>query len=412
MYLSTLSFLGSWAVFQPVTALPLETLSSESEPDTQASCSAPGECESCRVAVLLVSRSMSNKCTKHAEATVEYILDPLRADALVVVDYEAKAYTEFGLNLPPTSMQYLVNAIPPVFGDRLKLFGLIGGESEDLPSPFVNLPPEPPKGDGPDDAPKVGNWQQWYKVWVAWGLLEERERELGFKYDVVIKARSDSTPIPAWSPQLVCAQANAPKPLRLYAATDHVFWGPRDSFAPVAQVYPALKSWFLGSRKIALQRPFDVEALLRSMLAMIPIGFKTTGTWNSANKPNMVYFPRGIFPGKGDLTASPQTMIKNLQAVHKQGWRYIDPMVPSTDPKNATPPMEWPKQTGKGAYRGDSNFCTETSFLMWLFANNVTVCDLGTGTDQILYKVISRMLSAVYFPSFTLKLLVVMTCLS
>jgi hypothetical protein len=148
------------------------------------------------------------------------------------------------------------------------------------------------------------------------------------------------------------------------------------------------------------------------MLAMIPIGFKTTGTWNSANKPNMVYFPRGIFPGKGDLTASPQTMIKNLQAVHKQGWRYIDPMVPSTDPKNATPPMEWPKQTGKGAYRGDSNFCTETSFLMWLFANNVTVCDLGTGTDQILYKVISRMLSAVYFPSFTLKLLVVMTCLS
>jgi hypothetical protein len=330
---------------------------------------------------------MSNQCAKHAAAAVQFIIDPLQADALVVVDYDVDATTAYGLSLPPTSMQYLVNAIPPIFGDRLKVFGLIGGLADDLPSPFVNLPAEPGKSDGPDNAPKAGNWQQWYKVWVAWALLEARERAKGYQYDVVIKLRSDATPVPAWDNRFVCAQACAPEPPRLYAATDHVFWGPRNGFAVVAQTYPALKPWFLGSRGAALTRPFAVEPMLRSLLAMVPIGFLTTGTWNSVNKPGMVYFPRGLIPGKGDGTATPQDMIQNLQAVHKQGWRYIDPLAPVQRAPNATPPIEWPKQAGKGAYRGDFNFCTETSFLMWLFANNVTVCDLGTGTSEYLYKV-------------------------
>ena len=107
--------------------------------------------------------------------------------------------------------------------------------------------------------------------------MERRESENGVIFRVVIKLRSDATPLPDWDASFVCAQEhNYNKPLRVYAATDHVFWGPREGMQVLANTFEGIREYFQRARRAALTRPVAVGPMLRSMLASLPEGFVTT----------------------------------------------------------------------------------------------------------------------------------------
>ena len=283
---------------------------------------------------------------------------------------------------PGGGWQYLLlDELPHRFGRHLRSFGALDGERQpevntsgwSPETEFVSLPNIP----GPAKPGGAGKWYQWLKVREAFKLMELEEQRRGVEFEVVIKLRTDATPVPTWSVDFICETAQRPMPLRIFAATDHIFWGPRNAFKHAADIFDGIDGYFLGSHPDALHRPFDIKILLDSMKSTPELAWKPGAIngdcWFFYNKLSMMPFPRMV-PGDRE----PADMMVNLQAALDAGYVKV----------NDAPTVEWGARCG-GAYAADRAFMTEKSMLDYILHHDVTICDLSTNTTDYLYK--SRM---------------------
>jgi len=121
-----------------------------------------------------------------------------------------------------------------------------------------------------------------------------------------------------------------------------------------------------------MKREISTNALLGSLLAVPSEGREKTSSWKHYNKLGTLPF---INMGKG--TGSYNREIENMQEARKQGIKSWH--------KGSTARLS-AGYLSNTADNKPNGFNTEKDFVGWLIKNDITVCDLGAGTDAVRYK--------------------------
>lgn len=282
---------------------------------------------------------------------------------------------------------------------------------------------------------------QWLKLREAWRLMEALEAagDAGAaRFELVAKLRFDAVPLPEWR---ICAARDglrADAAPAIHAMSDLVFWGARAHVRIASRLYDAL-CYFEGAegararreraahgarpqlgavqragdasaagcvgavgsalaahggpRREPLSRPVSVCAMLASVRALPPAGWRRPRLYS---KLGTLPFPRlqptggaepagevgGIGRAKGADAAA--LLEAHLQAARDAGWAWVDPLTPAAASKQPVPPLAHARASRYDYQPG--LFVSEKDFAWWMIAHNVTVCDLGAGTSGVLLK--------------------------
>jgi hypothetical protein len=282
----------------------------------------------------------------------------------------------------------LLEALPIALGKSLKAIGLVG--PSDCASSAMTRMSTMFEENGTNFAslPEVivsRELVQWYKLHEAFLLMEKHEAS-NKKFDVVIKLRFDCIPMPLWD---ICTYSDAMSKrstLRaIHACTDHVFWGRRDVMEVAAKdTWHAIQEYFLNQQSSwwdPFHRPLYVGAMLGTLLA-VPAASRNPETWQHFSKIGTLPYFEIESGDNGHLGY--EHMIDHMGAAWNEGMDFVDPQVtqyPGGGVVNLLPgPQSHPVDYTPGV------FANEKDFLTWLISRNITVCDIGAGTDAILYK--------------------------
>jgi len=289
---------------------------------------------------------------------------------------------------------------------------------------------------------------QWHKLRSAWTLMEASERAEGRRpFDIVLKLRFDATPLGTFQPCASFNAAAAAGALLLHAASDKVFWGPRAAVAVAIELHEALaRGSFggggdgLGSARVSVQRLLQLaEGVPPSAwsdrkgprqhynkVAMLPYPFAATAAVAASARrlPPQATDPRAhtllhlyaalsmgctsLGAYRADVSergssSSPRHEPVFTARLHSSSPRHepVCPPVPTirmvSGARAGAPTCLACKRspwrpcfpTGARASaldRTGTTFVAERDFLIWLLHRNVTVCDLGAGTSELLYK--------------------------
>lgn len=367
------------------------------------------------VALLLVGDSQPVAFQMHVQALLDNVVGPLSPDVYAVTDAGGS-----------TDLQNITvaRALPMLLGARLHALGLLYGVSEELlaelranhPSTVFSAVPPPNASLHGVRQPTHGKGIfQWYRLRECWRLLEEgeRRRKRSRQYELVFRLRFDWTPLDPWWPCLPDISLATTTPWAMHLAADHAFWGPRNTLAIAADTWDAFLTHFLGSAGVCanpMHRPLHVGAMLDSLRGM-PVWGTSKATWffyikimtlpwltvgnESVTKKRFGdrstsqqwdtehdwEYEWGTQPNATRLTDYHQAapVIDSLRAVQRAGWDYIG----TDDPEGLR------RHRGVLALHSDyrsGTFASEMSFLVWMIANNITLCDVGAGTTRVLWK--------------------------
>lgn len=218
-----------------------------------------------------------------------------------------------------------------------------------------------------------GSIQHWYKLKLAWHLLELYEKRLNAKYDVVIKFRADmiSLPIELYNRETFCTSAHS-KTLRSF--TDMAFWGNRDVMKVAASFFD---NFTLFANTKWKQRPLHARAMLKSLHDLPPRG-RTKVSWKFTNK--LITLPFPCYSDCNNVTVS--NMLLNLERAVRDGWDFIDPAI-----NNPMQPLITSGDDNKKKDRVDYCMCScEKDFLVWMIANNITMGEFFKNYTSVVWK--------------------------
>jgi hypothetical protein len=384
----------------------------------------------CHVAVLLVGRLSTQALSLHAPQMMQNIIEPLSADVFVVTDNETTpewAHTEVNDRLEDN----VAHVLPHMLRHQLRAFATYGEPPGALRraaaaahSPFSLTALARPRL----HVVKRRSWLSWLKLGDAWHLMEAHEATKRWKYAAVVRLRSDVTPVvPAWSRSALCAlQANDPS--SVYALSDHVLVGARGAMAVAAGLHAAILpifDRFVGEWAGMGAKPFSVTHALASALATHPCAFErrnmfynklaslplrpllppvwsasaTTGEWRAGgltgglatdahDDSTMELSGSHAISQEGepaDGTAARARLVDALRRARTQHWVFIDPRAMGAPPLVDT--LTWPPNRSR-IDELNVGFSSETGFIAWLLAHNVSVKELAllTRSTRLLWK--------------------------
>jgi len=391
--------------------------------------------EQCRVAILLVGRMSSLNLSLHTLAMRRYIVEPLRADVFAVSDNSTSAADldrdwKTSADAPEDTWAHV---LPRVLGRYLRTYATYGEPPEVLQQAAATS----------DGALRIESlrvpkhklvrkrtWGMWLKLQDAWNLLQARELAVGQRYTVVVRLRSDATPLPTWSRSQLCAQTAADTQ-SIFALTDQVFCGSRAAMAVAARLHSAIFTHYMGTWNGMTAKPFSVVHAIATAQAQHPCAFSGQ-TYRFYNK--LVHlqlypllgnatleeaaaqatrertpggrgqgpagdFDRGLtsheVPGSDALAHTQQslvdalTVLGELRAARKQS-PLVDPRESQGPGGRGAPPLvdmyAWPDVSRM--HERSATFGAEESFIAWLLFHNISVKELAlvSGSRHYLFK--------------------------
>ena len=158
----------------------------------------------CRVAALVVGSGHVPNATLHASYMREYVLLPLAAEIFLVTD-------------PPRpgkdASTSVAVAMPALLGQSIEGVAAYDTWEEGTAALLQNLTGVKPRTVA--RPPRPAGWVQpyaavqWHRLQAAWALMEERERRARRQFELVVKLRADSVPLPRWRSSRVCGVASS-----------------------------------------------------------------------------------------------------------------------------------------------------------------------------------------------------------
>ena len=158
----------------------------------------------CRVAALVVGSGHVPNATLHASYMREYVLLPLAAEIFLVTD-------------PPRpgkdASTSVAVVMPALLGQSIEGVAAYDTWEEGTVALLQNLTGVKPRTVA--RPPRPAGWVQpyaavqWHRLQAAWALMEERERRARRQFELVVKLRADSVPLPRWRSSRVCGVARS-----------------------------------------------------------------------------------------------------------------------------------------------------------------------------------------------------------
>mmetsp|Transcript_47739 Transcript_47739/g.147176 ORF Transcript_47739/g.147176 Transcript_47739/m.147176 type:complete len:360 (-) Transcript_47739:38-1117(-) len=234
-------------------------------------------------------------------------------------------------------------------------------------------------------------FKQFYHLEKAFELMAQHEAKEHFRYDVVVRARSDSVPAPP--SQLNLSEWRAEGGDRMYMMTDRIFWSRRENMATACAFWSALHNYYMGESPDPWNRTIPVWRF-----------------WDTIRRDPFVTRPtRNHFESwklYQKLTALPYPYIlntsfhyRNLRTAVERG---MITWSPAEDP-NGTKSLSFGSvvkvKGGKPFNVKDyqlANPQVEKDLLHWIMLHNITICDIGPSMRWLKVKgrLISRNLSS------------------
>ena len=258
---------------------------------------------------------------------------------------------------------------------------------------------------------------QWHKLRHAWEQMVALEGEVNQRFDVVLKLRFDATPLlpfhpclfppppppPTTTAKVAATSATTNASLVVYAASDKIFWGARAAMAVAIDLHEAIGTEvFEGTSRRsshAISHAISLHRLLDAATAIPPAAWSTVRELRQHyNKVAMLPFPR-LTTSRLDMHAADPRghTLGHIRAAIDAHVDTIAPYrtvaataelaaVPALPPQIAREMKLIPGLRSSALDRSPEAFVAERDFLLWLLWHKVSVCDLGAGSDAILYK--------------------------
>eukprot|EP00413_Alexandrium_margalefii_P008134 CAMPEP_0204526070 /NCGR_PEP_ID=MMETSP0661-20131031/8241_1 /ASSEMBLY_ACC=CAM_ASM_000606 /TAXON_ID=109239 /ORGANISM="Alexandrium margalefi, Strain AMGDE01CS-322" /LENGTH=353 /DNA_ID=CAMNT_0051531897 /DNA_START=34 /DNA_END=1095 /DNA_ORIENTATION=- len=219
--------------------------------------------------------------------------------------------------------------------------------------------------------------KQYFHLEKAWGMMEQHEARGRFKYDIVVRARSDTVPVPP--SYLDLSPWRSGERDRVYMMTDRIFWSGRENMAPLCHFWTVMWDYYATRYPDPWNRTIPVWRL-----------------WDSVRRDPWITRPKGVtedwklYPKYASMPYPDMNkkghMLANLQAAAEQG------MVSWTPPDDPTgeKSMAWGRVLR--LHRGDrwnaldyalAHPMMEKDLLHWALINNMTVCDIGASMKYL-----------------------------
>ena len=247
---------------------------------------------------------------------------------------------------------------------------------------------------------------QWHKLRHAWALMEAEEARRGSSFSMVMKLRFDATPMLPFRP---CVPPAGSDSLSLLAATDKIFWGARAPMAVAANMHAAIAPVFEQASAASAPRWLSLRRWLDSASALPASAWSTEREGRQHyNKVAMLPYPRLARSRHDALSADPRsqtlTHIRTLLDARVDGIEPYDlravGIVRAAAAANGSPSVTLAHGLRSSELDRSANvFIAERDFLLWMLWHNVTVCDLGAGSNAILYKGVTTPRPSVHCPA-------------
>lgn len=284
-----------------------------------------------------------------AKSFMERMVEPNNADIFIhTSEFEGETHkpmTVFGGNIEALSLEPKeAITVEMVFGDYLKEW-----KSADQPSP--------PQG--------LADLQFWH-VERAWNMMEVYEKKNNFKYDVVIKTRTEIAP--NRNTNAILDLAGWQDEGKIHMATDMLWWGRRDDMEKTVGFYSSILSYYVKRYPDPSGRPIHVKALLETYLRDPRYSNNDDkADWHTLSKIDTLPYPDMGKDGP----------VENLRAAVDAG---IDVCI---------------AQNGCKTHRGDhgsggdytyGEIRCEKDILDNVLRHDLIICDVGKGMHSIFYK--------------------------
>lgn len=215
--------------------------------------------------------------------------------------------------------------------------------------------------------PCVGAECQFWHLQEAWKQMEQYETLNGFKYDVVVKARTEVAPMKPSYLDL----AGWEEPGRIHMMTDMLFWGPREDMHSTALFYEGIQAYYKKEHPDAFQRPIAVKALLDSLVRDVRLRAAKDEDWRLYNKLETLPYPdMGLDGAVANLKAAVAAGMTDVICDGKACNAHCGDRYKNNECKNA------------GDYRYGEIRC-EKDLLDWIISRGITICDVGASMVQV-----------------------------
>jgi len=229
----------------------------------------------------------------------------------------------------------------------------------------------------------IADYQFWH-VGMAFKIMAAHEKKEGFKYDVVIKLRTDVSPWGGATLNLAGWQQQG----FIHMMTDWMYWGQRDDMEQVAKFYDNIQPYFVQKYPVPISRPIDVDAMLESIkrdprmkaekyVPVVTDVANKIAPWHSYNKIETL-----PYPDEGKLGA-----LANLQAALDRG---VKKCADGVNCKTMCGDRYYNEHDGRrcdggGDYEHGQIRC-EKDILGWVQSRGLAICDIGKSMHTINFK--------------------------
>lgn len=317
---------------------------------------------SIKVAILLAG-TIRDGWDGHVDAFLQSMVDPHDADVFVHAS-KVRAFHKSGVP----------DGLITRLGSSLKAW-----KSEEPPG--IDIYPESLKRDS-ENAKFTASYLQFWHLEKAFDMMSEYERNTSVKYDVVVRARSDITPLP---PAMLDLHG-WDQPGKIHMMTDMFFWGRRDDMQPMAKFFSdGILSYFLTKYREPMERPIPVARHLDSFLVDpyvhrnssdpivdshgTPLERPLHQLWKFYNKLDAL-----PYPDMGKVGAQ-----ANLEAAVRAGIQTLSVADFAAHPPHHADFFHIKDVTV-------DHVAVEKEILHWALIHNFMICDVGASVNQILAK--------------------------
>jgi hypothetical protein len=217
--------------------------------------------------------------------------------------------------------------------------------------------------------------RQFFNFEEAFKMMSDYEQSNGFRYDVVVRARSDVVPAPpAWLNLEEWRDEG-----RLHMMTDMIFWGRRDDMAKIANAYSGAQLYY-HQYPDPWKRPIAVASLLDTLWRDPFSNEHTTGeSWKLYQKLQTL-----PYCNMGEKGAT-----RNLRKAMEHGLEYV-----TFEGDNTCAVSPGDVFNGADYQYGQLN--CEKDLLHWVLVHNLTICDVGSSMHLVMFhnRIIKRRLAS------------------
>jgi hypothetical protein len=236
-----------------------------------------------------------------------------------------------------------------------------------------------------EKAPSTDEDLQFWHFKEAFKMMCAHEAKSKFKYDVIVKMRTDVSP---WG-KAALSLDGWQKPGFIHMMTDWMFWGQRDDMEVVATYWDNLHNYFQVQYPSTMARPIQVEAMLESIKRdprQKALDFKPRKDpvnhpgedWHSYNKIDVLPYPdEGMEGALANLKAALDRKMTRCVDGHGCTTRCGDRLyVEGKDGR-------W--CDGKFDY-DSKEIHTESALLSWINSRGLIICDIGSTMNLVNFK--------------------------